>query len=65
MSQKANEQCQDCQYLEKQLKAVKDKDYESKYLNLNEELAEIRGKLDQAENQDMPKLRAEKQKLEA
>lgn len=65
MSQKANEQCQDCQYLENQLKAVKDKDYESKYLNLNEELAEIRGKLDQAENQDMPKLLAEKQKLEA
>ena len=53
MSQKANEQCQDCQYLESRLKAVKEKDFEAK---LNTRKAEIAESFNTKQNEDPNKV---------
>lgn len=63
MSQTAQERCQDCLYLEDQLKVVKEKDIETKYLKLQDEMVELKAKLAQLESHEVPALRIEKQKL--
>lgn len=63
MSQTAQERCQDCLYFEDQLKVIKEKDIETKYLKLQDETMDLKAKLAQLENFEVPTLRTEKQKL--
>lgn len=63
LSQTANEQCRDCLYYESQLKALREKDTETKYLKLLDETAELKAKLNQLEELELPTIRSEKQKL--
>jgi len=64
MQQTSKEQCQDCAHYQAQLKTIKEKGVEAKYLKLQDDMMDVKQKLEQLERFEVPSLKSEKQKLE-